>query len=234
MRLSSRRTSKTFINNKAQECQEHKRHLNNSNMGMRLSSASTNSAISSIVMAPGRDPIWTGMLLWVVDLNMAPGPGMQYHPANATTNHNSNVSYASSPLAAQPHSASASPRGSAHSLRWRFSCCAFKYLRPIVTQQNQMDDTFAFGYDLDPNDTGDDKTPEVRLSVAYAKSQQGTLSPTAPSHALRLHVDIARAALPSPNTRCLLLSPRYDVESNIIQSIFNPSIPSMAYYRCCL
>ena len=124
--------------------------------------------------------------------------------------------------------------GSAHSLRWRFSCCAFKYLRPIVTQQNQMDDTFAFGYDLDPNDTGDDKTPEVRLSVAYAKSQQGTLSPTAPSHALRLHVDIARAALPSPNTRCLLLSPRYDVEEQYNQSIFNPSIPSMAYYRCCL
>ncbi|SRR6266852_5083887 len=213
MRLSSRRTSKTFINNKARERQEHKRHLNNSNMGMRLSSASTNSAISSIVMAPGRDPIWTGMLLWVVDLNMAPGPGMQYHPANATKNHDSNVSYASSPLAAQPHSASASPRGSAHSVSGGDSPAARPNVSaPIVTRQNQMDDTFAFGYDLDPNDTGDDKTPEVRLSVAYAKSQQRTLSPTAPSHALRLHVDIARAALPSPNTRCLLLSPRYDVE----------------------
>ena len=171
MRLSSRCTSKTFINNKAQECQEHKHHLNNSNMGMRLSSTSTNSAISSIVMAPGQDPIWTGMLLWVVDLNMAPRPGMQYHPANATMNHDSNMLYASSPLAAQLHSASASPRGSAHSLRWRFSCCVFKCLRPIVAQQNQMDDTFAFGYDLNPNDTGNDKTPEVCLSVAYAKSQ---------------------------------------------------------------
>ena len=27
-------------------------------------------------MAPGQDPIWTGMLLWVVDLNVLPGPGM--------------------------------------------------------------------------------------------------------------------------------------------------------------
>lgn len=66
--------------------------------------------------------------------------------------------YASSPLAAQPHSAPASRRGSAHSVSAGDSPAARSNASaPVVSQQNQMEDTFAFGsYDLDPNDAGDD------------------------------------------------------------------------------
>ena len=99
--------------------------------------------------------------------------------------------YASSPLVTQPHSAPGSRRGSAHSVSGGDSPAARSNASaPIVTQQNQIDDTFAFGYDLDPNDAGDDVDGSNNASNSNNGAGPGELDELNQHHQHHDHIDI--------------------------------------------